>query len=64
MIFKGKAVSPWTVEHVHDPKSGKYIAEFHEGTFETEDKEVIERLKDLGYEAISESEKPKEKVKK
>jgi hypothetical protein len=51
--FKGKVAEPNRVtEYIHDPLSEKLIAEIKDGIFETDDKILIKRLKELGYEVI------------
>ena len=52
MKFFSKAAEPErAVESIYDPSANKVIAVFNLGTFETEDKEVISRLRELGYQS-------------
>jgi hypothetical protein len=40
---------------VYDPKSEKFIADFVDGLFETDNEEIAKRLQEMGYALIPES---------
>lgn len=56
MEFKGKLKEPnRAIEHVYYSKEEKFIASIEHGVFETEDEQVIEWMKELGYEVLEDS---------
>jgi len=58
MKFKSKVAEPnrGVTESVFDPKTEKIIAVGKNGMIEAEEESVVERLKELGYQAIAETE--------